>query len=278
VNRRRWAGAIGLGSLVAVAALGPPLVGLVVPGGLRSDVSAILDPPSARHWLGTDEVGRDALARTLLGLRVSLLVALVGTAATGAVGIVLGLWAGLGGRWVDAGVQRASEVLIALPKLPLFLLWASVDVRAWGFEPGLPTAVGQLTLAFMLLSWVTMARVVRAASLGLRHAPFVEAARALGQSEARIGRRHLLPHLATPIGVTMALDFGDILLIETGLSFLGLGIQPPTPSLGSLLARGVEYVLAAPWLIWAPGLATVALVVAAHALADGAVADRDRVR
>lgn len=264
----------GLGTLVALAAFGPMLTG----GAYATDVGAILEPPSAAHWLGTDEVGRDALARTLVGLRVSLLVALLGTLASASVGIALGLWAGLGGPWADAAVQRAGEVLLAVPKLPIFLLWAAIDVRSLGLEPTLGTQVAQLTVAFMALSWVSMARVVRAATLRLRTAPFVEAARALGLPEPAVARRHVVPHLAPPVGVTMALDFGDILLVETGLSFLGLGIQPPTPSLGGLLARGVEYVIAAPWLLWAPGLLTVALVLAAHAVADAAVAEEDRVR
>ena len=274
LSRRRGVGATILGTLAVVAVFGPS----VETGVYGTDVGAILARPSAEHWLGTDEVGRDALARTLMGLRVSLAVALLGTLASGSVGVVLGLWAGLGGRWADAIVQRSSEVLIAIPKLPVFLLWAAVDVRALGFEPSLATQIGQLTVAFMVLSWVTMARVVRAAALRLRAAPFVEAARALGLDEGVVARRHVLPHLAAPVGVTLALDFGDILLVETGLSFLGLGIQPPTPSLGALLSRGVEYVIAAPWLIWAPGLLTMALVLAAHLLADAAVAEDDRVR
>jgi peptide/nickel transport system permease protein len=274
LSARRTAGATILATLAVVAIFGPS----VETGVYGTDVGAILERPSAEHWLGTDEVGRDALARTLMGLRVSLAVALLGTLAAGSVGVVLGLWAGLGGRWADAIVQRSSEVLIAIPKLPVFLLWAAVDVRALGFEPSLATQVGQLTVAFMLLSWVTMARVVRAAALRLRAAPFVEAARALGLGEGAVARRHVLPHLSGPVGVTLALDFGDILLVETGLSFLGLGIQPPTPSLGALLSRGVEYVIAAPWLIWAPGLLTMALVLAAHLLADAAVAEDDRVR
>lgn len=271
-------GAVILLASAAAGALGPLAVELFVPDALRSNVEAQLAPPSLEHWLGTDELGRDALARTLKGLGVSLLVASLGTLATAAVGIVLGLWAGLGGRSADALVQRGSEALIAVPKLPLFLLWASVDLRRFGLEPGFPAQVGQLVAAFMLLSWVTMARVVRAETLRLREASFVEAAGALGLSTSVVARRHVLPHLMGPIGVTMALDFGDILLVETGLSFLGLGIQPPTPSLGSLLSRGIEYVVLAPWLIWAPGLLTAALVVAAHLVSDRAVAEDDRVR
>lgn len=275
---RRPGAWLALAALVLSGAAGPALVEALVPGAGRTDVTAVLEPPSAGHWLGTDELGRDAAHRTLMGLRISLLVALAGTLASSVVGVSLGLWAGLGGRWADGFVQRTSEVMISLPKLPLFLLWASVDVRRLGLEPSLAVQVGQLTLAFMWLSWVTMARVVRASALSVRAAPFVEAARALGLPPATVAWRHVLPHLGRPVRVTMALDFGDILLTETALSFLGLGIAPPTPSLGSLLSRGIEYALVAPHLLWAPGLLTMALVLIAHRLADGVVAEPDRLR
>ncbi len=276
----RWWGLAGLGVAAAVAVVGPSLLGSASP-----NVDRILEGPSWDHFLGTDELGRDALARTLVGLRVSLGFAVLATFGTAVFGIALGLLAAFGGGWLDAGIQRASEVVLAIPKLPLLLVFAAVAVPSTAATAGFGGQVGRLVLAFVLLSWVTMARVVRADGLRLRRAPFVEAARAAGLPPGTVAVRHVLPHMLPAIGVTMALDFGDIVLMETGLSFLGLGIQPPTPSLGGLLSRGLEYILGSPWLLWAPGLLTVVVVASAHLLAEaspavdhGSVAEAQRAR
>lgn len=239
---------------------------VVVAGALSSDPYAMdprarLAPPSAEYWLGTDEQGRDVLGRLLLGTVVSVSVAAAATAVSSVLGLTLGLVAGYRGGTFDAVFGRAAEAVQAIPKLPLLLLFASVEPSAFGFSPGSASDLARIVVLFGLLGWVTMARVVRARAAQLREEPWVEAARGLGLSGFRVAVRHVIPHLRGPVRVTASLDLADAILLETSLSFLGLGVRPPMPSLGNLLSRGITYMTAAPWLLWAPGLVTVAWVV-----------------
>jgi peptide/nickel transport system permease protein len=258
-----------------LAVLGLALVGPEVAASLGADAwtpvpEARFTAPGAQHWLGTDEQGRDAAARLLWGLRISMVIGLLGAALSVALGTALGVWAGMTGGWVDVLVLRSAESVQAIPKLPLLVLLASIDLQRWGLPPHAGTDLGRLVVLFGLLGWNSVARVVRAQTLALRREPFFESARALAQPRSTLMRRHLLPHLRGPVAVAAAIDFADVVLLESGLSFLGLGVQPPLPSLGALLARGVDYGLRGAWLLWGPGVATILLLGAVGAWCDRA--------
>jgi peptide/nickel transport system permease protein len=226
-------------------------------------------PPSAAHPLGTDALGRDHLSRLLHGGRVSLAVATLGALLAFAVGAGLGLTAGWVGGRVEAALMRLTEATLAVPKLPLLLVLAGLDVpAAAGLRAGPASeilALGGLIGAF---AWPDVARLTRAATRSLRHRDFVRAAEGLGLGPVTILRVHVLPHLAAPLGVAFALELGQNVLYESTLSFLGLGLSAPTPSWGRLLARAFARLSAEPWMAVVPGLLTLAVVASLHDLAE----------
>lgn len=217
--------------------------------------------PSTAHPLGTDQFGRDVLTRVLFGGRISLAVGIGSQLLALLIGLLLGSLAGYVRGWVDSVVMWLVNVVWAFP----FLLLAMAIVVVLG--PG----INQVFLAIGLASWIGMARIVRGRFFSLREQPFVEAARALGLPGYKIVLRHLLPNAMGPVIVLATLGIGEAILIEAGLSFLGLGAQPPTPSWGQMIYQGYGYILAGRgwWLAVAPGLAIMMAVIAFNLLGDG---------
>ncbi|MEQ8398125.1 ABC transporter permease [Thalassobaculum sp.] len=260
-------------AVLAVAAVGAPLVEALM--GLDAeavDLFGRLQPPSPEHPLGTDELGRDLLLRLLYGGRVSLTVGVVAAVAASAVGTAIGLAAGyLGGR-IDALLMRLADGVIALPLLPLLIVLAAVDLTKLGLSADAansPTVLlGRLVVLVTLVGWPTTARLVRAATLSLRRREFVQAAQALGYSPMRIAARHVLPNAAAPILVATTLAVGNVVLFESVLSFLGLGIRPPTPSWGNMLTGAQELIWESPRLAIWPGMLIFVTVVSVNLLGD----------
>ena len=241
---------------VVAASVGPWLVPF---DPSAQELALRLTGPSAAHWFGLDELGRDILARVLSGARVSLVVALVVVAISATVGTAVGAVAGYCGGWIDEGIGRMMDILLAFPDL----LLAIALVAALG--PSLSNVV----FALSAIGWVGYARVVRAQALRTRELDFVEAARALGASTSRILLRHVIPATLPAVVVQATLGMGGVILAEAALSFLGLGVQPPTPSWGAMLNDGRGHLLDAPHLTIFPGLAIALLVLGFNFLGDG---------
>jgi peptide/nickel transport system permease protein len=216
--------------------------------------------PTLSNVFGTDELGRDVLTRIMFAGRISLVVGYVTAIAISISGALIGAVAGFYGGWVDSALMRLVDVLISVPVLPLYLILAALI-------PG--GGVGRIVLIFTVFGWTTVARLVRGQILSLKSADFVEAGRAMGASEARIILRHLIPNALAPVIVAATLTVGNAILAESGLSFLGLGIQPPTPSWGNMLTRAQEYLLKASWLAVFPGLFIFLTVLSFNFLGDG---------
>lgn len=258
---------LGLGALAA------PLVGDLL--GHDPDLVnllARLEPPSLSHPLGTDELGRDLLVRLLHGGRVSLLVGLVGAVCAASLGTVIGLLAGYFGGRVDAIFMRICDGVLALPMLPLLIVLAAIDLQKLGLPAtiagGEDASVYRIVALVALAGWTGVARLVRASVLSLRERDYVAAAISIGCGPWRIMMRHLLPNTLSPILVATTLSVGSVILVELVLSFLGLGIQPPMASWGSMLTNAQELVTTAPWLAIYPGLLIFATVVACNVLGD----------
>jgi peptide/nickel transport system permease protein len=216
-------------------------------------------PPSLTHWLGGDELGRDALARIVQGGRVSLAVGLFGALVSTILGTCIGALAGFHRGLVDSLLMRATDVALSIPLLPLVLLISGL------LRPSVPL----LVCLIGLLTWMGTARLVRAQFLALREREFVEAIRALGAGGPRIMLRHILPNAMSPIIVSATLAVGRAIMLESALSFLGFGVQQPTPSWGNLLNKATPWLANAPWLAIAPGLCIFLTVLSVNFLGDG---------
>jgi peptide/nickel transport system permease protein len=205
-------------------------------------------------------LGRDVLTRIMHAGRISLVVGYVTAASISVTGAVVGSVAGFYGGWIDAVLMRLVDMLISIPLLPLYLILAALI-------PG--GGVGRIVLIFTMFGWTTVARLVRGQVLSLKGQDFVEAGRAMGASEARLILRHLIPNSLAPVIVAATLAVGTAILSESGLSYLGLGIQPPIPSWGNMLQRAQEYLLKASWLALFPGLFIFITVLSFNFLGDG---------
>ena len=248
--------ALALVAAVLAAVLAPVLP-LIDPDTV--DTPNRLRPPgSPGHALGTDEFGRDLLARLVWGARVSLLAGVATAAASMLVGVVLGVVGGFYTGWVESIVMRLTDILMAFP----YILLAIAIVG--GLGPGLRNAM----LAIAIVGFPIYTRLVRSIVLSLREREFVEAARALGAGDPVILGRHILPHLLSPVIVAFSLDVGFKILATAGLSFLGLGTQPPTADWGSMLATGRQFVILSPHVALLPGLAIFVVVLALNVVGD----------
>jgi peptide/nickel transport system permease protein len=218
------------------------------------------------HSLGTDEVGRDLLSRLLYGARISLTVGLFAVIMEVLIGTTLGAIAGYYGGWVDYALMRLTDVFLSIPLLPLLLVLTAI-VAASSTKAAL--SFGVIVVIIGALSWPTVARLVRASFLSLREREFAEAARAVGNNDARIIFRHLLPNAVAPIVVQATLDVAGVIITESTLSFLGLGIQPPTASWGNMLADARNDLAIAWWAAVFPGLCIFVTVLAINYIGDG---------
>jgi peptide/nickel transport system permease protein len=255
-SRLAWAGGALL-ALMTLASVAAPVLSRANPDEQR--LTERLRPPSGAHLLGTDDLGRDVAARLLHGGRVSLRVGLLAVLISVVLGTLVGLVAGYFGGWVDAVLMRAVDIVLCFPTLFLILM-----VIAF-LEPSLTNVMAVIGLT----SWPGLARLVRGETLSLRERDFIWAARGLGLSAPRVLFVHLLPHLAAPILVSATLGVGGAILTESALSFLGLGVQPPTASWGNVLANGKDYLHVAWWLSLFPGAAILLTVLSLNMLGEG---------
>ena len=241
---------------IAMAVLAP----LLVPYDPNiGDFMAVLSPPSAQHWLGTDELGRDILSRLLAGATVSLQVAFGATVLTTLLGVTLGVVTGYFGGWADELLMRITDGLLAFPSLILALAIAAI------FEPSMVS----ILLAIAVASFSTVARLARASALMTREQEYVEAARSMGASHPRLILRHVLPNCLSPVIVQFALMASYGILAEASLSFLGVGVRPPQSSWGGMLQSGYQYLEMAPWLSLAPGFTIFLVVLGFNLVGDG---------
>jgi len=218
------------------------------------------------HVLGTDEVGRDLLSRLLFGARISLTVGLSAVLMEVLIGTILGAISGYYGGWIDYAIMRVTDVFLSIPLLPLLLVLTAI-VAASSTKASL--SFGVIVIIIGALSWPTVARLVRASFLSLREREFAEAARAVGNSDRRIIFRHLLPNAVAPIVVQATLDVAGVIITESTLSFLGLGIQPPTASWGNMLANAQSNLSIAWWAAVFPGLCILVTVLSINYMGDG---------
>jgi ABC-type dipeptide/oligopeptide/nickel transport system permease subunit len=256
--RDRWA-SFGL-ALVVTLALLALLAPWLAPGDpFRGNLAVSLHPPSTAFPLGSDAQGRDMLSRVLYGARLSLAVGLISQSIALTLGVTLGLVAGYYGRWVDGVIMRGADVTLAFPSLLLLIAIAAA------VKPSLPAVF----VVIGIVGWAGMARLVRGQVLLARGLEYVQAARALGASDARIIARHLLPNVLAPVIVAATLGIGGAIMAEAALSFIGLGAQPPTPSWGSMVAEGRDLLRVAPWVSLVPGIAIGLAVLGLNLLGDG---------
>jgi len=223
------------------------------------DTKKVLQPPSATHLMGTDELGRDVLSRVIWGAKISLLVGFVAVGISVAIGILLGSLAGFYGGLIDSFIMRFVDVMLCFPTFFLIL----AVIAFW--EP----SIWKIMLVIGLTSWMGVARLVRAEFLSLKERDFVQAARVLGGRDSRIIIRHILPNSLAPVLVNATLGVAGAILVESALSFLGIGIQPPDPSWGNMLTAGKDNIEIAWWLSFFPGFAIFVTVMGYNMLGEG---------
>lgn len=226
---------------------------------IRIDVAQKFQGPGLAHWAGTDQLGRDLMSRIIFGARTALTIALSATGIAGAVGLILGLIAGYGPRWLDAGLVLVFDALSSLP----MVMFAMAVITVIG--PG----TGTLILVIVLISVPGYARLIRAQTLGLRGADFVLAERCIGASGARIILRHLLPNVVGPLVILISMDIPVVIMLEAGLSYLNLGVRPPTPSWGNILYDGYTSLRFAPSMIIAAGIPLILATLGFTFLGEG---------
>ena len=253
---------LAVASLVALAATAAACVAAPLLAGYEFDaidLDSIRAAPSLEHWMGTDDLGRDLFTRVLYGGRVSILIGVVAALIGTGLGALVGAVAGFYGRALDNLLMRFTDVVYSIPTLPLLIVLASYTAAT----------AGSMALVIGLLSWMTTARVVRGEVLSIKEAAYVEAARSLGATNGRLIVRHILPNALGPIVVGATLTVGNAIIVESSLSFLGLGVQPPTPTWGNMLMDAQATMASKPWLTIFPGVAILVVVLAVNFLGDG---------
>lgn len=255
-NRLSAIGAITVVLLIVISILAPSIAPY---DPTTIDVHNVLSPPNRAHPLGTDELGRDVLSRIIWGSRVSLRVGFVAVGIAIMIGTIIGAIAGFYGRKVDALLMRFVDIMLAFPTF--FLILAVIAI----LEPSIFT----IMVVIGFTGWMDVARLVRAEFLTLKERDFVSAARAIGVSDIRLIFRHILPNALSPVFVAATFGIAGAILVESSLSFLGLGVQPPTPSWGNILAAGKDNIEVAWWLSLYPGLAILITVLSYNLVGEG---------
>jgi peptide/nickel transport system permease protein len=255
-NRLAIAGALIVSIAVLTGLLAPflPLANPDLP-----DVEYILAAPSSQHWLGTDSLGRDTFSRIVHGARISLLVGVAAVSISMTVGVTLGALAGYYGGWIDVAVSRLIDVFLAIPSILLAIAIMAV----------LPPGVFSIILAIALTDWTRFARVTRGETMALKVRDFVEGARAMGATDLRILLMHVMRNTLAPLIVISTFSVATAILVEASLSFLGLGVPPPTPTWGAMLADAKPFMRDAPWASIFPGLAIMFVILGFNFLGDG---------
>lgn len=256
-SRRTAVASLALFVLIGAACALAPAIAPYSFDGI--DLDSVKQPPSLSHWMGTDDLGRDVLTRMLFGGRVSILIGLLAAVVGTFLGTAIGAAAGYHGGLIDNVLMRITDVAHAIPSLPLLIILSAYS-RA---------AVLAMVLIIGLLSWMTTARVVRSQVLSIREMDYVEAARSMGATDLRILARHIIPNALGPILVGATLGVGNAIMIESSLSFLGLGVQPPTPTWGNMLMDSQATMVTKPWLTLFPGLAILSVVLAVNFVGEG---------
>jgi peptide/nickel transport system permease protein len=254
---------VGSGSLILIAVLA--LIGGIAPliapyDPLATNVAAALQPPSAAHWFGTDAVGRDVLSRVLVATRLDLSIAVAAVALSFVVGTAAGIVSGYLGGLIDAAIGRVTDTIMAFP---LFVL-------AMGIVAAAGNTVANIVYATAVINIPTYVRVARAEVLVRREAPFIQAARLAGNGPSRVLAFHLFPNVLPPLIVQASLNMGYAILNAAGLSFIGLGVRPPAPEWGIMVADGAAYIISGEWWVWLfPGLALTGAVLVFNLAGDG---------
>ena len=250
------AGFVLIAILVLIAVLAP----FIAPADpIKQELATRLKPPSAAHWLGTDQLGRDMLSRMMYGARISLMIGLVVVGLAASFGTFIGLIAGYAGGWLDEALMRLTDVFFAFPAL----------ILAMAISGALGPSLTNAMIAIAVVSWPVYARLMRAQVLSLREREYVEAARSLGGSAGQIVWQHILPNAIAPLLVQASFDLGGAILSAAGLSFIGFGTQPPTAEWGVMISEGRNYIATQPWLSLFPGLAILFTVAAFNLMGDG---------
>jgi peptide/nickel transport system permease protein len=258
-NRLAMAGLVVMLLLYLITLL-TPLIAPFDPAAQGDIIASRYLPPSSEHWMGTDKFGRDILSRTLYGARISLSIGFIAVAISITLGTLVGALSGYFGGWVDGVLMRFTDMMLSFPRLVLLIVIIAM------FEN---YSIWLVVVVLGLTGWMGTSRIVRGEVLSLREREFVQAARALGMNDLRIISRHVIPNTMAPVIVSATLGIGLTILTEASLSFLGLGVQPPTPSWGNMISDGRDSLITAGWIATFPGLAIVATVTAFNLLGDG---------
>jgi peptide/nickel transport system permease protein len=271
--RAAMASLVILGLLVVFSLLASPLEALLGIDAFKADLLGRFDPPSAKHFLGTDDIGRDVLVRLMYAGQISLAIAVIATAIGAAFGTTIGVLAGYYGGRLDALLMRLTDGVLALPLLPLLIVFAAVDLTKLGFSIDFARspAAGfwRIIVIISIVDWTAIARLVRASTLAVKEREFVLAAKGSGAGAFYLIATHILPNVVTPIIVACTLTVGRVILFESVLSFLGFGVVPPTPSWGNMLNNAQELIMVAPAQAIYPGLLIFITVIAVNFVGDG---------
>jgi peptide/nickel transport system permease protein len=248
---------IAIISILSVIALLAPWISPYDPAMIAQD--SLLIPPSAKHWMGTDSLGRDLLSRIIYGCRISLIIGVIAVGIAVFLGVILGSLSGFYGRFMDTLIMRFADIMLCFPTF--FLILAVVAF----LEP----SIINIMVIIGLTSWMGPARLIRSEILSLKEREFIQAEKAIGASSARIIMRHLIPNAIGPVLVNATLGIAGAILLETGLSFLGLGVQPPIPSWGNILIEAKSTLGIAWWITVFPGLAILVTILGFNFIAEG---------